>query len=234
MRYCPLYSIIFLLSYLTLTACNQKPNHEIIFENAVLSNTSMWVIEQDTDGKVLFTQEGIEILDSSGCTVWFKPELEQPLIIEYKVKVIDKGGLYDRLSDMNVFWLASDPFHPNNIFWEGNNRNGQFRQYDNLQLYYVGLGGHDNTNTRYRRYDGHGYRPLEDQYDLTEKEFLLEPNKTYTVRIEANGDRIIYSRDDKIIFEIFDDKPLQSGWFGFRTWRSHQLISDFKVYKIVE
>ena len=57
MRYPQRYIILFLISCFVLSACNVRPNHEMIFNNAVLSNTSMWVVEQDIDGKVLFTQE---------------------------------------------------------------------------------------------------------------------------------------------------------------------------------
>ena len=226
-----LYSTLLLLLFLVLCSCNNKNNTQLLFDKASLSDSSMWEVEQSDDSKVLFSEEGMEIFDYSGTTVWLKTELEQPFTIEFDVKVVDKGGSYDRLSDMNVFWLASDPQHLDNLFYDGHGRVGQFKQYDNLQLYYVGMGAHDNTRTRYRKYDGQGNKELEERYDLQDATVLLEANKTYTIRIEAIGDRMIYARDGDVIFDIIDENPLHKGWFAFRTWRSHQLISDFKVYK---
>ena len=224
------YTLI-LLASIALYSCSNNKNPNELFDKSTLTNSDMWEVEQGDEGEVLFTKKGMEILDGSGCTVWLKTLLEQPITIEYDVTVIDKGGKYDRVSDMNVFWLASDPQHLDDFFFEGHGRAGQFKQYDNLQLYYVGMGGHDNTRTRYRRYDGQGNKVLQEKHDLKDEAVLLEANKTYTIRIEAIGDRMVYSRDGVVIYDIIDDNPLQKGWFGFRTWRSHQLISDLKIYK---
>lgn len=213
----------------TFSSCQSQRNPKLLYDRSVLNQRDMWIVEQKADGEVKFSEAGIEISDSSGCTVWFKPLLKQPLNIEYQLAVIDNGGPYDRVSDMNVFWLATDPEHPDNIFFEGNKRSGQFRQYDSLRLYYVGAGGHNNTRTRFRRYDGKGNRPLEAEHDLSSRDVLLTPNIINTVRIEVDGKRVKYLLNGNIIYDILDENPLHQGWFGFRTWRSHQLISDFKI-----
>lgn len=231
MRY-PICFLVILFSAMLFTSCSSKQNEKMLFDKSVLSDGSLWEVEQGDDGGVFFSDDGLEIMDGSGCTVWFKPELQQPLVIEYEVTMIDKGGEYDRLSDMNVFWLASDPKNPDNLFYSNHGRIGEFKQYDSLQLHYVGMGGHDNTRTRYRRYDGMGNKELQERHDLSHKEVLLEPNKTYTVRIEAIDDRIIFKRDGEIIYDIIDDNPLKRGWFGFRTWRSHQLISNIEIFSL--
>ncbi len=213
-----------------LLSCTTGRRSGVRYDETVLADSTMWVVEQGEGGKVLFTGRGIEIFDSTGCTLWFKPKLKQPLTIEYQIKVIDRGGPYDRLSDANVFWLAEDPKHPDDLFYRGNGRTGQFRQYDHLRLYYVGMGGHDNTRTRFRRYDGKGNRPVKPEHDLTDSRYLLEHGKTYTIRIEASGKHVRFLRDGHVFYDILDEEPLLEGWFGFRTWRSHQLISGFRVF----
>lgn len=226
------YFVILFFTSVVISSCSHKPKAELLFDKSVLYDSSMWIVEQGDDGKVLFSNEGLEIMDGSGCTVWFKHKLNQPLIIEYDVTMIDKGGEYDRVSDMNVFWLASDPKNLKDLFYSNHGRKGEFKQYDSLQLHYVGMGGHDNTRTRYRRYDGLGNKELEERHDLSHKEVLLEPNKTYTVRIETINNKTLFTRDGQIIYEIIDDKPLEQGWFGFRTWRSHQLISNLNIFSL--
>ena len=174
------YTLILLVS-IALYSCSNYKNPNELFDKSTLSNSAMWEVEQGDEGEVLFTKKGMEILDGSGCTVWLKTLLEQPITIEYDVTVIDKGGKYDRVSDMNVFWLASDPQHLDDLFFEGHGRAGQFKQYDNLQLYYVGMGGHDNTRTRYRRYDGQGNKVLQEKHDLKDEAVLLEIHDDYLI-----------------------------------------------------
>ncbi|TAJ12780.1 hypothetical protein DMA11_11175 [Marinilabiliaceae bacterium JC017] len=225
-----------ILLLLTITVSAQHHNHKKkkIYSSAALKDNSLWKVEQQPGGQVLFTKQGIELLDSSGCTVWFKPQLEGPLMIEYKIKAVDKGGPYDRVSDMNVFWMATAPQHPDDLFHTDLKRQGQFRQYDGLLLYYVGCGGHNNTKTRFRRYNGTNNRPLLEGHDLDSPDVLLTPNKTYTVRLIANQGKIRYIRDGKTIFSIDDPKPYTKGWFGFRVYKSHQIISGFKVFRLQE
>ena len=221
------------LSGLIAIQCSNCHSDEI-YNDSVLKDSTQWMVEQMPGGKVFFTEEGLEILDSTGCTVWFKNKLEGALMIEYKLSVIDKGGPYDRVSDMNVFWMASDPKQPDNLFYKAAGRNGRFRQYDKLKLYYVGCGGHNNTRTRFRRYNGTSNRPLEKGHDLSAQEVLLKANHTYTVQLIADNGKVKYIRDGRTIFSVDDPTPLKKGWFGFRVYKSHQLITGFRVIEMIK
>jgi len=214
-----------------ITGCRSSRS-KIIYISDALKDPSLWVVEQQPGGKVLFTDEGMEVMDSAGCTVWFKPELAGPVMVEYRITVVDRQGPYDRVSDMNVFWMATDPDHREDLFWTGHERKGKFPQYHHLELYYVGCGGHDNTHTRFRRYNGNINRPLEEGNDLTSHDVLLTPNHTYTVQVLADGNKVEYIRDGKTIYSIDDPQPYSRGWFGFRIYKSHQVISGFKVVSL--
>jgi len=177
--------------------------------------------------------EGIlEIKDVGGATVWFKNMITSPVLIEYDVQVIDQGGEFDRLSDLNCFWMATDPCNPDDIFANSSKRDGSFKNYHGMRLYYVGLGGNDNTSTRFRRYPGDGTRPLLKEHDLKQKKFLLEANKIYHIELVANENTIQYIRDGEVIFDFYDPAPYKKGWFGFRTVKSHLKIDNFKVWQI--
>ena len=63
-------------------------------------------------GSVKFTSAGLEIDVPKGATVWFKPVLEGPVLIEYQATVISAGGKNDRVSDLNCFWMAQDARSP--------------------------------------------------------------------------------------------------------------------------
>jgi hypothetical protein len=108
-------------------------------------------------------------------------------------------------------------------------RSGRFPEYDSLQTYYVGMGGNNNTTTRFRRYAGDGAKPLLPEYDLGGKRFLLEPNRAYRIRLVARDGVAEYWRDDEKIFTFRDPDPLNHGWFAIRTVKSHLEVRNLQI-----
>ncbi len=160
-----------------------------------------------------------------GATVWLKEELSGNILIEYERKVVMEDGKNDRLSDLNQFWMAKDPQNTNLFTREGN-----FREYDSLRMYYYGIGGNTNSTTRFRKYAGNGDRVL--IHDLQEDEYLLEPNKTYTLKtVVYDGVTKVYV-DDEEFFSYEDEEPLSEGYFGFRTTESRHEIDNLKIYSL--
>ncbi len=204
--------------------------HEEDFDTNDLDN---WVVEQMEGGKTEIKNGKLEITDAAGCTIWFTKELEGSILIEYDTYIISNGGPYDRVSDMNCFWMAKDMEHPDNLFENSGKRGGKFSNYDSLRLYYMGVGGHDNSKTRFRRYVGNGERPLLPEYDYTKPDFLLTPNKVYHIKIIAHNNIIQYYRDDVLMVDLYDANPYLSGYFGFRTVKNHMTIDNFKVHKLI-
>ena len=83
--------------------------------------------------------------------------------------------------------------------------------------------------TRFRRYDGTSERPLLPEHDLSAKQFLLEPNHAYRIRLVARDGIAEYWRDGEKIFTFRDPAPLAGGWFALRTVRSHLVIRDLRI-----
>lgn len=188
-----------------------------------------WVVEQMPGGKVTIGGGALTIEDAAGCTVWWKEKLTAPVVITYEATVIDAGGPHDRVSDLNCFWMASDPRQPE-LFTPGHGRTGKFETYDALRTYYVGQGGNTNTTTRFRRYAGGGIKPLRPGHDRQEPAVLLKGNQPYRITLMALADGTVrYYRDADLIFEFKDPAPLTEGWFGFRTVQSHLRIRDFSI-----
>lgn len=204
---------------------------KLIYEND-FDDLSDWTIEQMPGGTAKINQEKLEINDKSGCTIWLNEKFEGSIMIEYDAFIIKDGGPNDRVSDMNCFWMAKDVAHPSNLFENSEKRGGKFSNYDSLQLYYMGVGGHDNSKTRFRRYVGNGDRPLLAEHDLSAPEYLLEPNKLYKIKIVSLGGIIQYYRNDKLLVDFRDTKPYSSGHFGFRTVNNHMTIDNFRVYRL--
>ncbi len=199
----------------------------LLYKDDFSGTLDQWVSEfaPNSSSTITINDQKLLIDVAGGATAWFKEKLSGNLMISYKRKVIMNHGKNDRLSDLNQFWMASDP-KSSNIF----TRNGIFSQYDGLLLYYAGIGGNTNSTTRFRKYAGNGERVL--LTDLTDKAHLLEPNKEYSVQITVyNGcSRVLV--DGNVFFSYQDPNPLREGYFGFRTTQSRQEIDDFMIYRL--
>ena len=202
----------------------------LLFQDNFETDLSQWVVEQAPGGTVTLADGKLVINDAKGCTVWFKPKLNGPIVIEYDATMISKGGKFDRVSDLNCFWMATDPTHPDDLF-ANKSRGGKFGNYHALRLYYVGYGANNNTTTRFRRYVGDGSRPCLPEHDLRDQKYLHVPNKTLKIQIICDGSRTLFQRDGETVFDFTDSEPLTEGWFGFRTVNNHMTIDNFRVYR---
>lgn len=190
-------------------------------------DTSLWIVEMaPAPNSSVYNQKGNLVLDTKGgVTVWFNHRLTKNVRIEYDRKVVVAGGVNDRLSDLNQFWMAHDPRNPK-LF----TRSGVLASYDSLQLYYVGMGGNTNRTTRFRKYEGNGQRTLLQEY--TDPAHLLQPNKMYHITIIVNNNTTSYWVNGQCYFTLNDPALFKEGYFGFRSTKSHQEISKFRVYKL--
>lgn len=204
---------------------------EVLHEDS-FENMSDWVPEQMPGGTTKTVNGTLEIDDAKGCTVWYRHKLKGPVMIEFEATMIQAGGANDNARDLNCFWMALDPKYPTDIF-KNSDRGGSFRNYDSLRLYYVGYGGHKNTQTRFRRYNGLGERPLLPQHDLNRPQFMIIPNKTMKIQIVTLGNHTQYLRDGEVIFDFEDRQPYQEGWFAFRTVSNHMTVDHFKVTRLI-
>jgi hypothetical protein len=194
------------------------------FSEATLSTN--WIVEKNSkeDSVCSIVNKQLQLNSEGGVTVWYKNELNGNILIEYDRTIIMDGGKFDRLSDLNQFWMATDP--QQKMF----TRQGGFREYDTLQMYYVGMGGNYNTTTRMRRYDGKGLLQIVGEY--TDSVHLLKPNNKYHIKIKVENGVSSFWVDDKEYFSFKDDKPLTNGWFGFRSTKSRQLIDNVKIWQL--
>ena len=193
-----------------------------------------WKIESESpDYKVSFQGDTVEILSPKGLTMWRKEKMSGKVTIEYDACVVVESDK-DRLSDLNCFWMASDPQSPDNLWKREKWRSGIFLNCYSLQLYYLGYGGNHNSTTRFRRYDGNeeGITQKEARpailKEYTDEAHLLKPNKWYHIKITNENNRVCYYIDGERLVDFRDASPLTEGWFGFRTTLSRTRITNFK------
>lgn len=196
-----------------------------------------WRVESESpDYRLRFLGDTLEISAPEGLTLWRKDKLHVPLTIEYDAMVVVENA-DDRLSDLNCFWLASDPASPGN-FWKNSKGRGKFLNCYGMQLYYLGYGGNSNSTTRFRRYDGDArgisdaaYRPAILK-EYTDEKHLLKANKWYHIKITSDGFRTQYFIDGERLVDYRDPEGLTEGYFGFRTTKSRTRIANFRCEEI--
>lgn len=221
-----IYAKLTLLICLTLAVA--RAEEELVYK-ADFNDLSDWVVEQMPGGHVDVREGHLWITDKKGCSVWLKRKLEAPVVIRFDAVVHSSG----RVSDLNAFWMATDPEHPEDLFHAKHTRTGAFGTYDRLRLYYAGIGGNENTTTRFRRYSGDGARPLLPEHDLKAPEHLLKGDRVYHLEITVDQGKTTVTRDGVPLFNYVDPAPLTQGWFAFRTVDSILELSNFSVSRPV-
>ncbi len=200
---------------------------KILFEDQFAKPGNRWLLETQSAAPAIITMDsGRMIIDAKkDATVWLDQPLSGNMLIDCYREVWMHGGAHDRLSDMNFFWMASDPRN-STLF----TRKGFFKEYDSLQLYYAGIGGNNNSTTRFRKYTGDGEKPILREY--TDASHLLLPNHRYHIQILIKEGLTECWIDGERVFSFQDPHPLTTGYFGFRTTKSRQVISDVVIYRL--
>jgi hypothetical protein len=222
------------LACVALAGCAARPEFgAVLFTDDFTGGLSNWQIEAEKPGHIEAANGVLDIDVPAGATLWFKPQLQGPVAIEFEATAVAAGGPNDQVSDLNVFWMANNPDGVTPVYATA--RSGAFAQYNNLRTYYAGLGGNRNTSTRFRRYIGDPEnRPLLPQHDLTARSAMLVANRSQKITLIATSKAVEFRRDGQPLLRMRDPAPYTSGWFALRTTWSHLRIRTLKIYSLSE
>lgn len=209
----------------------------ILFQDDFSDWQDNWLTESENGHEIVFDKKtsSLDIVAPKGFTLWYK----YPVIGEFKISlealVVSEGGEFDRVSDLNFFWNATDTENTDNIFVRKDFRSGVFGRYYSLNLYYIGIGGNSNTTTRFRKYDGdyHGFvnegkRPAVIT-EFTDSAHLIKPNHWYKIEILVKKDNTQFYLDYEKLVDYTDISFYNRGWFGIRTTENHMRIRNFVI-----
>jgi hypothetical protein len=209
-----------------------REREPVIHRDDFDSGLDQWLVEAEQPGRIAAANSLLDIDVPAGATVWFRPVLEGPVAIDYDAVAVAEGGPNDAVSDLNCFWMATDPRAPSGDAL-ARRRSGAFAEYDELRTYYAGIGGNRNKTTRFRRYVGErDNRPLLPEHDLSGAQHMLVSNRWTHIRLIAAGRRIALLRDGAPVFELDDSAPYTRGHFALRTTKSHVRIAKFRVRRL--
>lgn len=158
----------------------------------------------------------LEVLDPSGCTIWFREQLRGPLCITYTVVVpSDRDtGTIIMPRDINNFWMAGEIGHLDRIL-TGPEYGGNFPAYHSMQGYYASMGGGsvtDNNRTvrmriypRVRAGEQVEHLALKSQDD--QLAWKIRPGKLYTIQLVCFEDLIQFIINGQLVYEAaFGDR----------------------------
>lgn len=228
-------------------------------------NLNDWVIQiQETDDvtepRIDIRNGALDVLmQDRGATIWNRHKFSGPVAIVFNVVAPTDYEHLDGIvpRDVNTFWHASDPVVPWEIL-DDRYYTGAFSSYHKQHGYYAGMGGRDNTTTRFRRYPRIVGNEQVEHISLRERDgqetYLIEPGKTHTIQLIAFDDIIQYIVDGEVFYEIREGDTVTvatpdggekevvytrdrfpsytEGWFGFRMVRTHHIFSNFRVYRL--
>ena len=207
----------------------------VLFAQCENAFAQQWKIEDASHAlQVIERTDTLELIVPDGLTMWYQQRLAGNYEVSYRTCMVMQGGNYDRLSDLNCFWAANDPKYPDDLFTRSQWRDGIFKNYNTLNLFYVGYGGNDNSTTRFRRYRGEYYGVADDKVkpllkEYTDASHLLVPNQWYQIRIKVEKGITTYSVNGEELFRYVLTGGEGDGHFGLRLLQNHVLFTDFKV-----
>lgn len=198
-----------------------------------------WEEESEKPARVRFIEadSSLDILAPKGFTLWYKKPFQGDLTFRYQIRALSGADSLNRCSDLNCFWMATDPLHPDSIFARKAFRGGVFGKTYSLSMYYLGFGGNNNTTTRFRKYDGDyeaflkGKKRPDVLKEYTDSRHLIKPDHWYTVVISIRDGLVKCWWDNELLIQYSDKQPLTMGWFGFRTTQNHLQVRNFTVSK---
>lgn len=200
-----------------------------------------WRLEAEDTRALVTAQDGLlDIQTPAGLSLWWKQPLSGDYAIRFTALALpaptSAGPHAGRLSDLNMFWNASElDGNPPRV------RSGKFSAYDDLRAYYVGFGANANTTTRLRVYDGQrrllaGYadagiaEPGEQPMNAATR---LQSGKPLQVEIvsTAVAPQLRWSVNGEPLFTRADPQPRLKGHFALRTTASRLQIRDFQILR---
>lgn len=199
-----------------------------------------WRIEAQQPAQTEVSAEGgvLRWATPAGLSLWWRRPLRSPWRVRFTATALpappSAGAQAGRVSDLNLFWHATEPDGR-----EPTPRSGAFASYDSLQLDYLGFGANSNRSTRLRHYPGDGRRLIVDGWaDPPDAEAAdrqgpmtpatrLQAGEPLAVELQSAAGRTQVRVRSVLLFD--QPTPLQQGWFALRSTASRFEIRDFHI-----
>ena len=183
------------------------------------SDPSEWVVQMeekrsDHHPEIHFSKGALDVwMPDRGVTIWYRPHLQGPMAIVYRVTAPSTRLLDDVETimprDMNVFWNAFDPGLDGKQHlspFDSTRFTGAFPSYNKQHGYYASTGGGYNRTTRFRRYprsvDGQPAAHIALNERDGDTEYMITPDVTYTMQVVAAGGIVQYIVDGRVVYEL--------------------------------
>lgn len=237
----------------SLLTCPAGQAAQRVDGDSFTQSLARWRLEaQDPRAQVQVQAGVLDVQTPAGLSLWWRQELQGDFELRFTATALPApataGALAGRISDLNLFWHATEPDGR-----EPAPRSGAFASYDGLRLHYAGIGANGNTTTRLRHYDGRGARTLLDGWAdgaeatpadrrgaMTPATRLVagQPLQLQLLARAPTPADPVHGRlvkDGQTLFTLSTEAggppPLQRGWFALRTTASRLQLRSFEVWQ---
>ena len=204
---------------------------------------SDWLVQMNDKGDferyAKIKDEKLEVLDPSGCIIWYREKLQGPICITYKVIVSSYRDTANIICprDINNYWMAGEIGNLENIL-DTNKYTGKFSSYHEMQGYYASMGGGtvnvNNRTVRMRIYPRvKNKRECEHLALISQDdnpEFKIIPGKEYKIQLVAFHDLIQFIVNNKLVYEIKYDMEASATRDNKQFYESRYSLENYPVY----
>ena len=204
---------------------------------------SNWVIQMNNQGDferyARINEQKLEVLDPSGCTIWFREKLSGPVCITYKVIVSSEKDTGNIICprDINSFWMAGETGNLENIL-DTKKYGGNFPAYHGMQGYYASIGGGtvtvNNRTVRMRIYPRVKNNLETEHLALISQDdnpgLKIIPEKEYKIQLTAFYDLIQFIVNEQLVYEIKYNMPITATTDNTQFYNSFYSPEKYPVY----
>ena len=206
-----------------------EPLHQDDFRNGL----GHWHIEAEKPGTHHARADGVLDIDvPAGVTLWFKPRLEGPVVIEFEATAVAEGGPNDQVSDLNVFWMAGNAGGEQPVF--ATPRSGAFARVQRPADVLRGSRRqpqHHHAFPPLHRRPGQSVRCCPNTISARAAAMLVPNRKQRITLIAERPHHRIPARWPASCSSSTIPRRTSRGWFALRTTCSHLRIERLRIYR---
>jgi len=191
---------------------------ELLYEDNFETLSSKWVAEGKATVKIENGALSVNALGEGQAqysTIWLNEELSGDVLVEFTAFCPPQEGA----SNINLFFMMREQDGADVL---SEKHSGAYKVYHSLPGYIVTL---THKWSRLRRCPG--FNLMSERTDVQAKN-----EHKYRVQLLKTDGQLRYFLDGAKIHDWTDPNPYEEGKFAFRTWHTHVLFDDFKVWQV--
>lgn len=225
MKYLSIIGFLAMVVFFTLWSMYEDSRKRVIHED-FSGELLRWTVEGETDSsRFSFNGDTLNIFTPSTITLWYDHRFNGNYRIRFSV--LEKGAAIpdSSVSAWGCFWAATDPEHPDNLFFNSDQRGQDLSNYHSLQLYYTIRQNQDSLRFGKNRITPDSLPQRSSAYPSS----VFQNDTWNVIEIKMENEIVSYSVNGNIVKQERDNLPLLEGYFGLYLQNSVLRLTGFEI-----